>query len=173
MTAYSMPLKQRILRGIDELVFWAPLAIPVAVLVGVLALPFVGRRTYTGVLEGVNVKYWEQFMSCRELTLEEPNGLVRVMYDENDDNILGNYYGDFVQINRPNGVSVTYAPGEVIVESGEEQKVFEGELEQTLNGYISTPSGEMIPFHLSPTDQVFSEYTDLFNYYRNIIFSGE
>lgn len=144
-----------------------PVIVGLLVFTGAMAtLLTLGHKSYEGIIDGTQVKYWQMVGSCRELTLE-PNGLKRVIYDENDDNVLGNHPMDFVEYMLPNNVKVRYERNKVIVDSGIEKKSYTS-LSKPSDIDILTASG-ITTVHLKPIDEVFSESTNTFNQYRNKI----
>ena len=135
--------------------------------VGLIVLLTAGQVDIHTKVNGNNVNYWQTPGSCRELTITEPSGMKTEIYDKNDDNIIGNYTGDFVRLSYPNGVGVKYLPDGAEISCGD-QKVSLEKLLEAQTREILTPSGAAA-VDLKPTDEAFSEYTQVFNQYRDIL----
>lgn len=163
--SYAISLPRRMA---DEILSHLPETILVAGVVTLISM-IAGHKTYSGVIDGVKTRYWQTIGCCRELTLEEQSGMTTIMYDKNDDNILGNHPSDFVELRFPNKVKVRYSTEAVSFEGEKEQRTFKGKLEQNLDEEVLSANGEKVAVQLRPTEKVFSEYTKIFNQYRDRI----
>ena len=53
-----------------------------------------------GERDGADYEYWQRRNSCRKLTLPQPDGSVVTIYDENDNNTIGDHGWDYYRIDK-------------------------------------------------------------------------
>lgn len=69
----------------------AGIAVGFILLIGLFVLDFTNTRSVSGEIKGVKYSYWQKWLCCRELTLTQPDSTIKVMYDEDDHNVIGDH----------------------------------------------------------------------------------
>jgi hypothetical protein len=69
-----------------------------------------GSINISGIRDGIGYSYWQRPGSCRELTLKFPGDSSYVLYDEDDNNRIGDR-GDYIKVIHHDQLAVVYFDG--------------------------------------------------------------
>jgi hypothetical protein len=73
--------------------------------------------TFHGDHKGTKYSYWQTHGCCRELTLEQPDGSVVILYDEDNNNVIGNDKKDYYMIQK-DGMTLKYTKNHTLIPNG-------------------------------------------------------